>query len=102
MKTNHNFYHDKEEAEVGGNGKVFYLQFEEQHYVSKLITMKSFSEKVLLKFFRELFFAKLFSELEIGPRFYALYGYDCIIFDDGVEFIMEKCQNFLNFSHIVR
>ena len=100
MKTNHNYYHNKEAAEIGGNGKVFHLEFEGNLYVGKLINMKNYNEKILMKFLTEVFFAKLFSELEIGPKFYPLYGYDCIIFDDGVEFIMEKCQNFFKFSHI--
>ena len=43
--------------------------------------------------FREIFFTKMASALKIGPTFYPLFGYDCIIFEDGIEFVMEKCED---------
>lgn len=41
---------------------------------------------------REAFCAKVASALQIGPKFCNIFGYDVLIFDDGLQFAMEMCE----------
>lgn len=42
--------------------------------------------------------AKIASALEIGPKYYQLFGYDALIFDDGVHFVTQFCHTNYNDS----
>lgn len=40
----------------------------------------------------ECCYSKLFSALRIGPAFIKLFGFDLVIYEDSVEFALEKCK----------
>ena len=41
---------------------------------------------------KEAFLAKMASALQIGPKFCNIFGYDVLIFNDGLQFAMEMCE----------
>ena len=72
----------------GSFGKIFCIEREKQKFVVKFIKLIKLNALSLNYVFREIFFMKMASALKIGPTFYPLSGYDCIIYEDGIEFVM--------------
>ena len=99
MDLSYNFCNDKEILFKGGKGSIFFTEFKGEKYAAKFVHFEKMSEYILTKLLTEIFFSKFVSALEIGPTFEPLYGYDCILFSDGMEFLMEKCEN--NFDYFI-
>ena len=97
MNLPHDFNGWPEIACKGTFSHVTFASFENEEYAIKFISTKEASDDYIDDYVRvilqEIFFAKIASALGIGPSFHPLFGYDCVIFEDGVEFFMEKCLN---------
>lgn len=84
----------------GKFGKVSTLLYHFKRYAAKLINHSKAHKEARDKAIKEVAFAKIASALAIGPTFYKLFGYDAILFNDGLEYYMEECshaeEKFLN------
>ena len=77
----------------GSFGKIFCIEKNKKKFAVKFIKMNKLNASNLNYVLREIIFTKMASALKIGPTFYPLSGYDCIIYEDGIEFVMEKCED---------
>ena len=50
------------------------------------------SEEGILRVIEDYCFSKLFSCLGIGPRVSDFMGFDLVLYDGSVEYLIEKCE----------
>ena len=97
-----NFGLDKGEVAKGNYGQVSIGLFKDREIAMKFIPFgrKSENQNELEIIFKEVFMTKLASALSVGPKFSDVFGYDLLIFYDGAQFCMEKCETELKNEYI--
>lgn len=85
---------DKDYVAEGKYGRISSILSDSKKYITKLIHNPSASDKKLSRSIRELFMAKLASALGVGPTVCQPFGYDGVVFKDGLEYAMEECEPF--------
>ena len=88
----HSFTPKESEIAEGSFGKIFNVELDSEKYVTKFIAMKNHNKKKLASVLQEIFFTKIASALKVGAEFADIYGYDAIVFNDGISFALERCQ----------
>ena len=88
----------------GAYGRIYEKTFKEKSYVAKFLPFvrkkenqeEEELERQIWFFLREVFITKIASQLGVGPKFYGFFSYDLIIFKDGAQFVLEKCETEIN------
>ena len=73
----------------GNFGDVFKLQAEKgKNYALKNIKVANKSSESFDQALKEVFLAKLFSALEVGPKFATILSYDAILYKNSLQYAM--------------